>query len=58
MERLRDGLTACTGCGCLPPNRRQVMNPGDIAGSHGAGPRYWDGDERPFADADEPPRRR
>ena len=58
LERLREGLTTCIGCGCLSLDHCQVMNPGDIAGSHGPGPRYWEGDERPFADADQPTRHR
>jgi MerR family redox-sensitive transcriptional activator SoxR len=40
LERLRDGLDACIGCGCLSLQRCAFSNPGDIAalstGSPGA----------------------
>ncbi len=41
LERLRDGLTQCIGCGCLSLERCRFANPGDRAASRGAGPRYW-----------------
>jgi MerR family redox-sensitive transcriptional activator SoxR len=41
LERLRTGLTACIGCGCLSLQRCALANPGDRAGRRGAGPRYW-----------------
>lgn len=41
LERLRDGLTACIGCGCLSIDRCQLSNPQDHAGRNGPGPRYW-----------------
>ena len=44
LERLRVGLTACIGCGCLSLERCQLSNPGDRAARLGAGPRYWIGD--------------
>ena len=47
LERLRDGLTECIGCGCLSLNRCRFANPGDRAARLGAGPRYWVGDRRP-----------
>ncbi len=31
LERLRDGLDSCIGCGCLSLQRCQVSNPGDVA---------------------------
>jgi len=43
LERLRSGLTACIGCGCLSLQRCALANPGDRAGRRGAGPRYWVG---------------
>jgi MerR family redox-sensitive transcriptional activator SoxR len=46
LERLRAGLTECIGCGCLSLDRCQLANPGDRAGAHGPGPRYWLGDAR------------
>ena len=44
LERLRDGLTECIGCGCLSLDRCRLANPGDRAGGLGPGPRYWVGD--------------
>ena len=31
LERLRDGLDACIGCGCLSLQRCAFSNPGDVA---------------------------
>jgi MerR family redox-sensitive transcriptional activator SoxR len=47
LERLREGLTECIGCGCLSLGRCQLANVGDRAARNGAGPRYWVGDPRP-----------
>jgi MerR family redox-sensitive transcriptional activator SoxR len=47
LERLRAGLTECTGCGCLSLGRCHLANPGDRAARRGAGPRFWVGDPRP-----------
>jgi MerR family redox-sensitive transcriptional activator SoxR len=47
LERLRDGLDQCIGCGCLSLDRCQLANPEDRAGRKGPGPRYWVGDPRP-----------
>jgi MerR family redox-sensitive transcriptional activator SoxR len=47
LQRLRDSLNACIGCGCLSLNQCQLSNPSDRAGRRGAGPRFWIGDERP-----------
>lgn len=44
LQRLKDGLTECIGCGCLSIDRCKLANPGDRAGDRGAGPRYWMGD--------------
>jgi MerR family redox-sensitive transcriptional activator SoxR len=41
LQRLRSGLTACIGCGCLSLQRCALANPSDRAGRRGAGPRYW-----------------
>jgi MerR family transcriptional regulator, redox-sensitive transcriptional activator SoxR len=43
LRRLREGLTACIGCGCLSIDRCALANPDDRAGRKGAGPRYWMG---------------
>jgi MerR family transcriptional regulator, redox-sensitive transcriptional activator SoxR len=41
LERMKQGLTECIGCGCLSLDRCRFSNPGDRAGRRGAGPRYW-----------------
>jgi MerR family redox-sensitive transcriptional activator SoxR len=41
LERLKGGLTACIGCGCLSIDRCSLSNPADRAGRAGPGPRYW-----------------
>jgi MerR family transcriptional regulator, redox-sensitive transcriptional activator SoxR len=41
MERLKDGLTECIGCGCLSLDRCKLANPNDRAAAAGPGPRYW-----------------
>lgn len=41
LERLRDGLDQCIGCGCLSLDRCKFANPDDRAAGLGAGPRYW-----------------
>jgi MerR family transcriptional regulator, redox-sensitive transcriptional activator SoxR len=47
LERLRDRLTGCIGCGCLSLRLCQLANPGDEAAARGPGPRYiLDDDER------------
>jgi MerR family redox-sensitive transcriptional activator SoxR len=40
LQQLRDGLTSCIGCGCLSLDRCALSNPGDVAGSDGAGARW------------------
>lgn len=47
LERLRAGLTACIGCGCLSLDRCSLSNPGDRAARLGPGARYWMGDRPP-----------
>jgi MerR family redox-sensitive transcriptional activator SoxR len=44
LQRLRDGLTRCIGCGCLSLDHCRLANPADRAGTRGPGPRYWMGD--------------
>ena len=41
LQRLRDGLTGCIGCGCLSLERCKLANPEDRAAAHGAGPAMW-----------------
>jgi MerR family redox-sensitive transcriptional activator SoxR len=46
LERLRDQLDSCIGCGCLSLRRCALYNPSDEAASLGQGPRYLLSDER------------
>jgi len=39
LQRLRDRLTGCIGCGCLSLSTCQLANPDDALGGHGPGPR-------------------
>jgi MerR family redox-sensitive transcriptional activator SoxR len=39
MERLRDQLTGCIGCGCLSMKKCQLINPQDQLAVEGPGPR-------------------
>lgn len=47
LNRLRDQLDSCIGCGCLSLESCGIWNPGDIASELGWGPRYLISDERP-----------
>ncbi len=40
LERLRDRLTGCIGCGCLSLQACRLLNPGDAVAERGPGPRY------------------
>ncbi|WAX56618.1 redox-sensitive transcriptional activator SoxR [Jatrophihabitans cynanchi] len=40
LEKLRDGLDSCIGCGCLSLKRCAISNPADIAATAGAGAAY------------------
>jgi MerR family redox-sensitive transcriptional activator SoxR len=44
MERLRDQLTGCIGCGCLSLRRCTLINPQDRLAAIGPGPRKLLGD--------------
>lgn len=44
LEKLRNDLDGCIGCGCLSLERCSLYNPGDRAGGNGPGPRYLLGD--------------
>jgi len=39
LERLRDNLDGCIGCGCLSLDRCKLYNPGDRRAAEGPGPR-------------------
>lgn len=45
LERLRDGLTGCIGCGCLSLRTCRLLNSNDRIAAHGPGARYLLGDE-------------
>jgi MerR family redox-sensitive transcriptional activator SoxR len=45
LERLRDRLTGCIGCGCLSLQACRLLNPGDEAAARGPGPRFVLDDE-------------
>jgi MerR family redox-sensitive transcriptional activator SoxR len=40
LERLRDRLTGCIGCGCLSLQRCRISNPADELAAEGPGPRH------------------
>ena len=44
LERTRDLLDGCIGCGCLSLDRCALYNPGDRAARAGPGPRFLLGD--------------
>ncbi len=45
LERLRDRLSGCIGCGCLSLKVCRLANPDDGAAALGPGPRWILGDE-------------
>lgn len=49
LQRLRDQLASCIGCGCLSLERCALYNPGDRVAARGAGARYLLGDRVPAA---------
>ena len=40
LQRLRDRLEGCIGCGCLSLQVCRIVNPGDAVAARGPGPRY------------------
>jgi MerR family redox-sensitive transcriptional activator SoxR len=44
LEKTRELLDGCIGCGCLSLDRCALYNPGDRAARAGAGPRFLLGD--------------
>ena len=44
LQKLREKLSGCIGCGCLSLKRCVLYNPGDRVAAKGAGPRYLLGD--------------
>ena len=55
LERTRDKLAGCIGCGCLSLDRCALYNPEDRAGRLGPGPRFLLGDAPGSADRAERP---
>jgi MerR family redox-sensitive transcriptional activator SoxR len=47
LERTRDRLDGCIGCGCLSLATCALYNPGDRAAEAGPGPRFLLGDRAP-----------
>jgi len=47
LERLRDRLTGCIGCGCLSLQRCRISNPDDQRAADGPGPAYLLHDDPP-----------
>jgi MerR family redox-sensitive transcriptional activator SoxR len=45
LERVRDDLASCIGCGCLSLQSCRLFNPVDRAASAGSGARYLLGDD-------------
>jgi len=45
LERTRDELTSCIGCGCLSLTKCRLYNPDDRAAALGDGPRFLLGDD-------------
>lgn len=41
LQRLRQTLTVCIGCGCLSVRSCKMFNPNDELGKRGSGPRVW-----------------
>lgn len=55
LERTRDLLDGCIGCGCLSLARCALYNPGDRVARAGAGPRFLLGDRIPAPRIRKPP---
>ncbi len=53
LQRLRDELDQCIGCGCLSLRSCSLYNTDDRAADSGPGPRYLWGDPRPAPAADD-----
>ena len=47
LERVRDKLDSCIGCGCLSLSVCHLLNPDDIAATEGPGPRWLLDEESP-----------
>ena len=47
LQKMRDGLDGCIGCGCLSLKKCALFNPEDQAAAKGQGARYLMGDRPP-----------
>jgi MerR family redox-sensitive transcriptional activator SoxR len=47
LEKLRDGLDSCIGCGCLSLRRCAISNPADVAALNGPGAAFLPAPLRP-----------
>lgn len=54
LQRLRDQLDGCIGCGCLSLRRCRLLNFGDHAAERGPGPRFVFEDPTPLDTPDTP----
>ena len=52
LERLRDQMGFCIGCGCLSLDSCPLYNPDDALGANGPGARRWIGKKRERAQVD------
>ncbi len=41
LERLKNSLSSCIGCGCLSLKYCKILNHDDHVASQGPGPRFW-----------------
>ncbi|MDH5327942.1 MAG: redox-sensitive transcriptional activator SoxR [Gammaproteobacteria bacterium] len=41
LQRLKEGLVGCIGCGCLSFEQCRLSNPEDKVARKGPGPHYW-----------------
>jgi MerR family transcriptional regulator, redox-sensitive transcriptional activator SoxR len=56
LERLRDKLDSCIGCGCLSLNRCSLSNPDDVVRSRGPGAVYLEPEGTTPLEPPAPPR--
>ena len=49
LERLRDGLDSCIGCGCLSLQQCRLSNPSDVGANRGSGAVFLPGPLHPPA---------
>ena len=53
LQRLRDKMGSCIGCGCLSLTRCPLYNTDDRMAAHGAGPRRWVGNAAEATEMDD-----